>query len=369
MDYELITNPHCKDALGRPTYCTPHIYTPTHSMLYRNNGYDTFTDVTETAGISKAKARAMGIVCADFNNDGLVDIFVSSDLSANLLFINQGDGTFHERGGISGVAYGDLGVARAGMGADCGDYDNDGNLDILVTNFENEPNSFFRDLGNGSFREESLISGVANASFPFLGWGCKFVDLDLDGYPDLFWVNGHVNDYADENKDSTGYNQRAQLLRNCAGKAFVDVSTVSGEFFSRRQVARGAAFGDFNNDGNMDVLIACNNQPAILLRNDTPQRNHWIRLQLVGRGCNRDALGALVRLNAGALRQMQVVRSGCSYLSDHDRRLLFGIGQASSAEVQIRWPCGALQSLSVQARQSLLVQETECKSFPPLGQK
>ena len=365
MDYDLMTNPHCKDAQGRPAYCTPNVYTPTHSVLYRNQGDGTFSDVTERAGIGKASARAMGIACADFDNDGLIDIFVASDLSANLLFMNRGDGTFEERAGLSGVAYGDMGVARAGMGVDCADYDNDGNMDLVVTNFENEPNSLFHNMGKGMFQEQSMLTGVAKASHAALSWGCQFADFDQDGWPDLFWVSGHVNDYATEGKQSLGLNQPVQLLRNLDGNSFAEISKQSGEFFKRRQVARGAAFGDFDNDGDLDVLIGCNNQPALLVRNDSQRENNFVRLALTGQGCNRDALGARVRATAGVMTQCQFARSGTSYLSDHDRRLLFGIGKAAKADIEIQWPCGALQKLSVAANSTAAVVEAGCRRRHP----
>jgi hypothetical protein len=261
---------------------------------------------------------------------------------------------------LSGAAYGELGVARAGMGVDCGDYDNDGAMDLVVTNFENEPNSLFRNLGNGMFQERSLASGIAKASLPSLSWGCKVVDFDLDGRRDLFWVSGHVNDYAVENKQSLGFNQPAQLLRNRGDGTFSEISHHCGDFFQRRQVARGAAFGDFDNDGDIDVLIGCNNQPALLLRKDTATTNRWLTLKLTGAGCNRDALGSKVTVRTDAMAQTDYVRSATSYLSDHDRRLHFGIGHAETATVEICWPCGVLQRFTAPSNCMTPVVEYGC---------
>jgi hypothetical protein len=360
MDYDLYTNPRCRDHLDRATYCTPHAYTPARSSLYCNNGDGTFTDVSEASGIANAEGRAMGIACADYNRDGLIDIFVSSDLSANLYFVNQGDGTFKEDALLAGVAYGDDGIARAGMGVDCGDYDADGDMDLIVTNFANETNSLFQNSGDGTFSEKSVLAGVSHASKRHLGWGCKFVDLNLDGYTELFWVNGHVNDYQKEEKDSLGHSQTAQLLLNQRDGTFTDISEDSGKFFQQRQVGRGAAFGDYDNDGDTDVLLGCNNQPCVLLRNDSPRRNNWVQIKLVGHGCNRDALGAMVKVETNELTKVDFVRSATSYLSDNDRRLLFGIGKADKAKVEIRWPCGATQEMELDANSSIQVDEESC---------
>jgi len=197
------------------------------------------------------------------------------------------------------------------------------------------------------------------AGFRYLKWGVRFVDLDLDGWQDLFVVNGHVLDQADKMKDTAGYAQPCQVFHSEGGLR--DISQHAGKFFTRRQVGRGAAFGDYDNDGDTDVLIACNNQPAILLRNDSTHRHKWIRLALQGAGCNRDALGALVRVRANGMTQTQVMRSGTSYMADHDRRLNFGIGQDAQAQVEIKWPCGAVQKATAKAGETASIKETGCK--------
>jgi hypothetical protein len=364
MDYDLSTNPRCKDALKRPAYCSPHVYERTRSLLFHNNGDGTFTDVSHASGIARIRGRAMGVACADYDEDGRVDLYVSNDLSPNWLFLNNGNGSFREEGGLAGVSHGENGVAHAGMGVDCADYQNEGAMSLVITNFENEPTSLFRNYGKGAFTNESYPSGIGAASLPYLKWGCQFVDLDRDGLLDLFVANGHVDDYADEAGKPLGYAQPCQVLHNEGNGRFADISKQCGPFFTRRQVARGAAFGDYDNDGDVDVLVTCINQPAILLRNDSRPRGPWLRLSLVGLGCNRDALGARVRVTSGAVTQTRFVRSGTSYLSDHDRRLLFGIGAAPKAQVEVRWLCGAAQRLPARARQSITIQETGCRLMP-----
>jgi enediyne biosynthesis protein E4 len=360
MDYDLATNPRCRDHRQRLAYCSPNVYQGTHSLLYRNNGDGTFTDVTRKSRIQRSVGRSLGVACADFDRNGMIDLFVSNDLSPNFLFLNNGDGTFREEAGMAGVSHGDDGVARAGMGVDCADYKNDGRMGAAVMNFEKEPISLFANNGDGTFTNESYPSGIGTPSLPYLKWGCQFVDLDLDGWQDLFVTAGHVDDHADESPQSLGYAQPCEVLHNRGGR-FSDISRECGPFFSRRQVARGAAFGDYDNDGDTDALIACNDQPVILLRNDSPRSGGWIRVSLQGRGCNRDALGARVRVTAGGTTQMRFHRSGTSYLADHDRRLLFGIGQSPDATVEVRWPCGATQSLRVRAGETMTIQEKGCR--------
>jgi enediyne biosynthesis protein E4 len=255
----------------------------------------------------------------------------------NRLFMNQGTGLFKEQATLLGCAYGSNGIAHAGMGVDCGDYDNDGHIDLVVTNFQGEPNTLFRNMGGGYFAESSRRAGLAGPSTPYLSWGVRFVDLNLDGWLDLFVASGHVNDY-DEN-----HSQPCQVYANRHG-SFTDISRQCGSFFQDRQVARGAAFGDFDNDGDLDVLLACNNQPLKLLRNDSVHEARVLRLKLHGDGCNRDALGARVRVMGDPV-QTTFVRSGGSYLSDHDRRLVFAVGHSETTHVEIRWPCGNIQEL------------------------
>jgi hypothetical protein len=359
MDYSLEENPRCTDALGRAAYCSPFVYPGTSSRLYRNLGDGSFADVSEPAGIAAHKGRAMGVACTDFDGDGWVDVYVASDLTRNFLFLNQRDGTFREEGALRGAAYGTNGTAQAGMGVDCADCDNDGDADLVVTNFENEPNALYRSLGGAGFVEESLVSGLAAPTLRFLGWGVQFADFDLDGDLDLFVANGHVDDHREE-RDGTGHTQPCRVYRNALGR-FCDVSGDAGRFFDRLQAARGAAFGDYDNDGDTDVLVACKNEPAVLVRNDTPRRGEWCRVALAGRGCNRDALSARVRVRSGPLTQTRWLRSGTSYLSDHDRRLVFALPAAGAAQVEVVWPCGGRDEIEVRAAEEITVEERSCK--------
>lgn len=359
MDWSVESDQVCRDGQDRIAYCSPDVYQGTRSALFRGTGKGSFVDVTEESGVGAAVGRALGIAAADYDRDGLVDLYVAADLTPNFLFLNNGDGTLREEGALAGVGYGVHGTAQAGMGVDAGDYDNDGWTDLVVTNFENEPNALYRNLGDGVFVEESTRSGVGGASLRSLGWGIGFVDLDLDGDLDLFFVNGHVDDYADGRGEGMGYPQPAGVYRNDGDGTFADVSEEAGPFFQRRQVARSAAFGDWDDDGDADVLIGVNNGRTVVLRNDTPRQGNWIRLRLIGRHCNRDGLGARVRAVAGSSLQTRYVRSGGSYLADHDRRVLFGIGSRSRARVEVRWPCGTVQELTAAAGTTTLVREPD----------
>lgn len=363
VDYSLATDRPCRDNRGRFVYCSPHLFDGTTSLLYRNNRDGTFCDVSTRAGIRKATGLALGVVCADFTRDGRIDLFVANDGSPNHLWVNRGDGTFREDGAAAGVSHPQTGTVRSGMGTDCGDYDNDGRLDLVVTNFENEPISLFHATESGIFRDESYPSGLGNPSLPYVQWGCRFADLDRDGWADLFVAGGHVDDYAAERPNGASHPQPCQVFRNDGAGTFTEVSRDAGPFFARKITGRGAAFGDYDNDGDTDILVACNNGPAVLLRNDTPTDHNWLSLTLRGNGCSRDALGARVRVTTGGLIQTQVVRSG-SYLSDHDRRLLFGLGAAREAAVEIRWPCGGTERLSLRAGSAATLAERSCLLRP-----
>ena len=367
------TDPLPPDPTLRLAYCGPPAYEGTSSRLYRNNKNGTFTDVTGPSGIGKGVARGLGVAVADFNQDGHPDIFVASDMSPNLLFMNSGNGTFREEALTAGVAVGAFGSAYAGMGVDAADYDNDGDPDLFITNYENEPSSLYQNNGDATFTDVSQSSGIARSSLLLLKWGCRFVDLDLDGHLDLLVLNGHVNDYLDKPAQTSGlirrrltiregYAQRAQIYRNDGihGR-FTDVSWTAGPYFLEKHVGRGAAFGDFDNDGDWDVVAVNNDERAALLRNDTPRASQWARIELRGQACNRDAIGAGVRVKTGAVTQTQYVASGGSYLSDHDRRLLFGIpGAADQVTADIRWPCGATETVIVKPGTSTRIEEKNC---------
>jgi len=352
----------------RKMTCSPKDIEPISNQLFRNNGNGSFTDVTGSSGIGQAVNHGFGVAIGDYDEDGRSDVFVASDLLPNLLFINRGNGTFEERGLASGVAVGAQGTALAGMGADAGDYDNDGHLDLFITNFENETSSLYRGAGDGSFTDQSQRSGVTAATLPFLKWGSRFVDLDLDGWQDLLIVNGHVSERVpsypvqmEHLQKGRGHAQRAQILANTGTGRFVEVSMNAGPYFLERRVSRGAAFADYDNDGDTDVLITNNNQPPVLLRNDTPAARRWARLVLQGTRFNREAIGAIVRVTSGGVTQTQTIKSGGSYLSDHDRRLLFGLPGTDPARAQIRWPCGAPQIVTLAPNRTTTVRDPGCR--------
>ena len=359
------TDPLPSDETLRLSYCGPPAYDGTSNRLYRNQGNGRFTDVTESSGISTGIGHGLGVVVADFNDDNRADIFVASDMMPDLLFMNAGDGTFREEALQAGVAYGLWGKAFAGMGVDAADYDNDGHVDLFITNYTGEPSSLYRNSGNGTFTDRSLSTGVFVHSLVFMKWACRFLDLDLDGFMDVFVLNGHINDNLDEQERPRyrkGYAQQAQIYRyDVLQRRFTDVSSTVGPYFAEEHVGRGAAFGDFDNDGDWDAVVVNNDEPAVLLRNDTEKTEHWVQLELHGDGCNRDAIGTRIRITSGDFVQTRYVRSGGSYLSDHDRRVLIGLPQGTeSVTAEIRWPCGATETRTLARGQSVTVDEEVC---------
>jgi enediyne biosynthesis protein E4 len=346
--------------------CGPQDLETAPNLLYRGNGDGTFRDVSEIAGIAKGRAHGFTPVVADYDDDGRPDVFVASDMAPNLLFMNRG-GTFEETAMVAAVAVGAEGRAYAGMGADEGDYDNDGHPDLFITNFEKEPSSLYRNLGPGFFADESVRSGVSALSMSFLKWGCGFVDFNLDGLLDLFVANGHTNERAvsypvavEHLQKGRGHTQRAQLYVNAGGGRFVEVSRNAGPYFNERYVGRGVVFGDYDNDGDVDMFVTNKNQAPVLLRNDTPKPERWIQLRLVGTGRNRDALGARVRVTSGGITQTRTVKSGASYLSDHDRRLTFALPGSDAPTAEIRWPCGEVQKVALKGT-SMVIREARCR--------
>ena len=355
------------DSSGPRMMCSPKDLKPVSNQLFRNNGDGTFAEASDQTGISRFLNHGFGIASGDFNEDGHPDIFVASDLMPNALFVGRPDGAFNEQGLAAGVAVGAQGVALAGMGADSGDYDNDGHLDLLVTNFESETSSLYRGVGDGTFTDQSQRAGVTAPTLPFLKWGCRFVDLDRDGWPDLFMVNGHVSQRVtsypiqmEHLQKGRGYAQRAQILANTGASRFAEVSRNAGPFFNERRVSRGAAFADYDNDGDTDVLITNVNQPPVLLRNDTAAPARWARVILKGTRGNPDAIGTRVRMTAGDITQTQFVKSGGSYLSDHDRRLLFGLPGSGPVTAEVKWPCGRSRTVKVVPNQTTVIGDSGC---------
>ena len=353
VHFSLDANIVCKVGKTR-SYCEPAAYSPIGDILYRNDG-DRFTDVSEPAGITLA-GRGLGVAFADYDLDGDTDLYVANDGTMNFLYENQ-RGTFAEVGLAAGTRYDEHGHAEAGMGTDFGDYDRDGDMDLFVTNFAFETNTLYQNDGQGQFAIASGRLGLGEASFRPLGFGTRFFDYDNDRDLDLFVANGHVMDVVAEWDSTQTYRQTNQLFRNEDGQRFADVSASMGPAFAQANVGRGTAVADYDDDGDLDLLVTTVAAPPRLLRNDGGHRHHWLQIFLTGR-THPDALGARVVVTAGDVRQTQEHQSGSSYLSSHDPRLHFGLGTATHARVEITWPSGQVQTLeNVAADQVLRVEE------------
>ena len=319
-------------------YCIPHVYRPTASWLFHNQGDGTFTDVSKSSGIGGHLGKAWGVVAADINNDGLVDLFVANDTVANFLFANRGNGKFDEIGEVSGVAYSAEGRPRSGMGVDAADFDQDGWIDLFVANIDHEMYSLYRNNHDETFDDQAGRTGIAKATRLMSGWGLKFFDLDNDGKLDLFLANGNPDDLIERLQPQVTYEEPPLLFRN-TGKGFENVSQQAGPVFGQRLSARGLAVGDFNNDGSIDALISVNDGAPILLRNNSEPRNHWLGVRLIGTKSNPDAVGASVACQAQDLKLTRVRVGGGSYLSDHDPRMVLGIGGRTKIDwLEVKWP-------------------------------
>ncbi|HZM96861.1 MAG TPA: CRTAC1 family protein [Vicinamibacterales bacterium] len=361
----------CGDARAR-AYCRPDVYAGVPSALYRNNGDGTFTDVTKPSGLGRSDGKALGVVFADYDSDGRVDLFVANDLTRNFLYHNEGNGAFKEVGLPAGVAVASDGRVRAGMGTDAGDYDGDGRLDLVVTNFESETHSVFRNLGGGLFADATYESGLGPVTLPFLGFGVAFLDYDNDTDLDLVIANGHVLDNTDLFKSTSKYAQRNLLLRNEGRGRFMEVGRQSGPGFALEKVSRTVVSGDIDNDGDLDLLVSNNGQPPDLLRNDTNGLGNALRVKLRGRQSNRDGIGAVLVATVGAKRLVREVRAGSSYLGQNDVRIHFGMGRAAAADrLEIRWPSGRIDVLkAIASQQDVTVAEGEgAIEFHPLNRR
>ena len=337
-------------------------------LLYRNDGMGHFVDVSAEAGIADANGKGLGVVFGDYNSDGWPDIYVANDAVRNFLYHNNQDGTFTERAGLAGVAYGQDGQMEAGMGVDWGDYNGDGMLDLTVTNFQAEPNALYRGEG-GFFSVATFAAGVGLPSLPFLGFGTQFFDPDLDGDLDLFAANGHVLDNVRDIDQSTSYGQRNLLFRNDSGR-FAEVSAIAGPGFALERVSRGSATGDYDGDGDPDLLVFNSGQPLSLLRNDQGDANHWITIRLSGANGNPNGIGARLTATSGDLVQTRELRGSRSYLSQSQLRICLGLGKRPQLDaLEVRWPSGRVEQFGpFAANQAITLVEGEgisAASDPP----
>ncbi len=332
---------------GIHTYCHPSLFEGAPDRLYRNNGNGTFTDVSQEAGVGDIggpfHGKGLGVVSADFNNDGTPDLYVANDDTRNDFFYNNGDGTFSEISLLAGCAYSFNGVAQAGMGVTTGDYNGDGWFDIFVTNLSYETNALYRNNGDGTFTDVIYEARLGKESFLFVGFGTRFFDADNDGWQDIFIANGHILDNIEDTHDVLTYRQPDQLFRNKGDGTFQEDSESAGIYFQRAAVSRGAFFGDYDNDGDVDMLVTQSNGPATLLENWEMQSNS-VSIKTVGVISNRDGIGTRITLTAGGRTQIQEVNPGGSYLSSHDPRSHFGLGANTAIDrLEVRWQSGVVQ--------------------------
>ena len=342
------------------SYCTPESYHGQSPALYRNRGDGTFEDVTKRAGLYDPSSKGLGVAMLDFDGDGWMDLFVANDTQPNNLYRNKGNGTFVDVALGAGVAFSEAGIARAGMGVDAADYDGSGHPSLVIGNFSNQMMALYHNEGNGLFIDEAPRSAIGPASLLTLTFGCFFFDYDLDGRPDIFAANGHVADDIERLQSRVTYAQRPHLFHNLGQKRFEEVTAASGPALQRPMVARGAAYGDYDNDGDLDVLVTVNNGPARLLRNDGGNHNNVLRVQTIGTISNRDGIGARVEVSVhGGAKLWQIVKTGSSYASQSELPLTFGLGSATGVDdVRIKWPSGRVDSAgALKANQLVTIKE------------
>ncbi len=341
---------------GVPIYPDPSRFPPWPANLFRNNGDGTFTDVGKKSNVALSLGRGMGMVCADYDNDGDTDIFVNNDgPPGNFLFRNDGTGAFEEVGTLSGVTYDAAGLAHGSMGVDSGDFDNDGRLDFYVTSYQDQLATLFRNLGEGFFDDVTQPTGAGLGSLNYVTWGCSLVDLDNDGHKDVFFACGHLIDNIDGLDDSTSYRAPPVVLHNMGSGRFTNVSESCGDGTRQASVGRGAALDDLDNDGRVDVVINNSRRPPTVLRNESETGNHWIQVRLRGVKSNRDGVGARVTVVAGDLRQIDEVHSGRGYQSHFGSRLHFGLGAHDRVDrIEVRWIGAGVDVLEDVAADQLL---------------
>ncbi len=355
-------------------YCSPRTIRTVKHFFYRNNGDGTFTDVYDKVILSidpetkqlkpRSDGHGFGVIAADLNEDGKIDLYVANDMNPNFLFLNKGDGTFEDATEASGAAYDEKGQAQSGMGTDAEDIDGDGRPELFVTNFQNEYNTLYQNLGKGTFADVTAYVGLAADTTPWVGWGTALADFDGDGWPDNFVLNGHVDDNRKLLGENVDYEEPSLLFWNKGGKRFHLATRDAGPYFDGRHVGRGAAFGDVDNDGDIDILLNHKDGPGTLLRNDSPVKNHWVRLVLQGTQSNRDAIGAKVEAVIGPRTIYRQRKGGCSMMSTNDPRLTIGVGDAKVIDtLTVRWPSGEVTTLKdVKTDQQQTLVEPKAKS-------
>jgi len=362
VDWSVDKDQFCSLDGKNKSYCTPQSYKGQSATLYHNKGNGTFENVAQRAGLNDPTGKSLGLALLDYDNDGWLDLFVANDTEPNKLYRNNHNGTFADVGVTAGVAFSEAGTARAGMGVDAGDYDGSGRQGLVIGNFTNESMALYHNDGSGLFTDEAPTSGIGKMSAQSLTFACFFFDYDLDGLPDIFAANGHVSDDISVVQPNVKYAQPPHLFHNKGRKKFEAMTGKLGRALQRAIVGRGAAYGDFDNDGDLDLLITTNNKPARLLRNENGNQNDLLRVKTVGTRANRDGIGAKVTLKTSkGAKLFEMVKTGSSYCSQSELPLTFGLGKPDEGKtltLEIIWPGGQRDVISdIKPNQSVTVQQ------------
>ena len=362
IEWSAATDQYCSLDGKNKSYCTPQLYKGQSGTLFHNQGDGTFENVTKRAGLYDPTSKALGVAMLDYDNDGWMDLFVSNDTQPNKLYRNNHNGTFTDVAVAAGVAYSDAGTVRAGMGTDAADYDDSGKQSLVIGNFTNEGMALYRNEGGGLFSDQASATGIARITTPSLTFGTFFFDYDLDGLPDILAVNGHVSDDISVVQPNVRYAQPPQVFHNLGKGKFEDKSFALGTALQKAIVGRGAAYGDYDNDGDLDIVITANNGPARLLRNDNGNQNDMLRVKTVGTKSNRDGIGAKISaLTSTGMRVFGIVKTGSSYLSQSELPVTLGLGKPQSGKIvslEITWPSGQKDSIpNIKPNQFITVRE------------